>query len=310
MRLETSRSWSERRTHHKRHYALSRRTSVTSWSILGRPSRCAVGGAAAGPRPRTYDVAEGRRSAGRDELTDQPVLFVVESGAEPEGTHATGGGRAGQQRPQTVDRDRAVARVAQLADDVVAAERRDPAVAEVADQQRAGEPAEAGRCDGQAGPTAATSNSCSLRAWPSTGWPTWTGRCWARSSRRSPRYPAPQGNAVRLRPREPGRRPTRVVQRSGQQTPLHAGDERRDGQVRGCASFGLAVEALAGGAGGAGSAGHSKGWWRVCRRRVRRGLTGTHATRTGLDLSCGSPIRGAHSMNASSPSPSADNFVE
>jgi hypothetical protein len=65
-------------------------------------------------------------------------------------------------------------------------------------------------------------------------------------------------------------------------------------KIRGCASFGLAVEALAGGAGGAGSAGHSKGWWRVCRRRVRRGLTGTHATRTGLDLSCGSPIRGAH----------------
>jgi hypothetical protein len=183
-----------------------------------------------GPRPRTYDVADGRRSVGRDELTEQPVLFVVGSGAEPEGAHAIGGGRAGQQRPQTVDRDRAVARVAQLADDVVAAERRDPAVAEVADQQRAGEPAEAGRCDGQAGPTAATSNSCSLRAWPSTGWPTWTGRCWARSSRRSPRYPAPQGNAVRLRPREPGRRPTRVVQRSGQQTPLHAGDERRDGQ--------------------------------------------------------------------------------
>src|SRR6185437_2658330 len=93
----------------------------------------------------------------RAQDAQQAVLLVVDAGGEPERVGAAGRRRAGQQAPQAGLGERLAGGpdtdlagdmtgevMAVLGDDV------DPAVPEVADQQRAGSGAKAGRGDGQA----------------------------------------------------------------------------------------------------------------------------------------------------------------
>src|SRR2546430_8525118 len=91
-----------------------------------------------------------RALRGRQYLADQAVRLVVRAGAEPQRAHATCGGRAGLQRPEPLDAHGATAPHAQQPEGAAVAVGADPAVTEVAHQQRAGEPAEAGWGDREA----------------------------------------------------------------------------------------------------------------------------------------------------------------
>src|SRR6266545_6077986 len=75
------------------------------------------------------------------------MRLLVRTGAEPERARATRGGGTGLQRPEPVDAYRTAAPHAEQPEEVAAAVRPDVPVAEVTDEQRTGELAEAGRRD-------------------------------------------------------------------------------------------------------------------------------------------------------------------
>src|SRR5579872_4873673 len=82
----------------------------------------------------------------RRDLADQPVVLAVDAGGEVQILRIGPLEHAELQRPQPIDRDRLAIPAAQLAEELATvAERVDPPVAEVADQDRAAEPAEAER---------------------------------------------------------------------------------------------------------------------------------------------------------------------